>query len=815
MSKLFNTFSRGAVILLLVDSGPVSARFNFDSGFLQAVGMDAQGADFSSFNRGATFLPGEYRLAVYVNGIYMSSRSVNFKASDNEGDPQPCFTVQDLDALGIALPYENISECILPKVEDRFYWRADMSAMTLELTLPQIYTKHSDIFLSPWQSWEQGMNVVMLNYDYSYNQQHTDTKKKDDSHYLSLESGLNIEGFRFRNSSTLTRNSRGENAYDSLQSYIQKDYHYLQGGEFTAGQTWTDGSLFESVQFKGISLASSDGMLKNEYRNFTPSIQGVVHSQTATVSVKKNNRIIHQSNLPSGPFSLDGVMSNGGGDYIVEIEEADGAVRRYVQSSESLPELQSKGRLKYAFSSGRSDLVGADNAYFNQLGIFYGMDHNVTLYGGTVLASAYQAYSLGVGKMTDSLGAASVDVTASMADHARISHPTSGHSVRASYFKDFDHTASTFGLFAYRYSSKGFLSFNEFLESTRSAHSLDNKKNRFELSLMQGFGDLGSMSLSGRKETYWSDKKGTKSYRINYSYAGRGYSVNTYYDQSKTLNNKDDEVFGLALTVNWNENGKWAGLSQRVTRDNDQLVSQSAVNFNPLDNNRLNVALNASMAESEHGMYGINSSYLGNLSELGVGYYKSHSSTKINARLSGGSVFHGKGVTLGKRISMDSPTALVSTNGVSGIRVTNGNNIETDYFGRALVPNLQPWQTNQVSIDTLSVAEGIDALQTDKTTVPMKGAIIPVNFDVIRGQKALFQVQYKKKTIPLGAQAKVTGKSGQVQSAYFADQGQVYLTGLDDKGYVEIKWNSSYCQFEYDFSSATPVILNKKKVECK
>ncbi|ECH8817864.1 fimbrial biogenesis outer membrane usher protein [Salmonella enterica subsp. enterica] len=813
MSKLFNTFSRGAVILLLVDSGPVSARFNFDSGFLQAVGMDAQGADFSSFSRGATFLPGEYRLAVYVNGIYMSSRSVSFKATDNEGDPQPCFSVQDMDALGITLPYENISECTIPKAEDRFYWRTDMSAMTLELTLPQIYTQHSDIFLSPWQSWEQGLNAAMLNYDYSYNQQRTDIKKED-SHYLSLESGLNIEGFRFRNSSTLTRNSKGEKAYDSLQTYVQKDYHYLQGGEFTAGQTWTDGSLFESVQFKGISLASSDGMLKNEYRNFTPSIQGVVHSQTATVSVKKNNRVIHQSNLPSGPFSLDGIMSNGGGDYIVEIEEADGSVRRYVQSSESLPELQSKGRLKYAFSSGQSDLVGADNVYFNQLGIFYGMDHNVTLYGGTVLTSAYQAYSLGVGKMMDSLGAASVDVTASKADHEHIPHPTSGEGC-ASYFKDFDHSASSFGLFAYRYSSKGFLSFNEFLESTRPDHSLDNKKNRFELSLMQGLGDFGSMSLSGRKETYWSDKKGTKGFRINHNYGGRGYSINTYYDRSKTLNNKDDEVFGLALTVNWNENGKGASLSQRVTRDNGQLFSQSAVNINPLDNKRLNVALSASIAESEHGMYGINSSYAGNFSDLGAGYYKSPSSTKLNATLSGGSVLHGKGVTLGKRISMDSPTALVSTNGFSGIRVTNGVNIETDYFGRALVPNLQPWQTNQVSIDTLSLVEGNDALQTDKTTVPMKGAIIPVHFDVIRGKKALFQVQYKNKQIPLGALAKVTSKLGQVQSAYFADQGQVYFTGLDDKGIAEIKWNSSYCQFEYDFSSATPVILNKKTVECK
>ncbi|SUG40537.1 outer membrane usher protein SfmD [Salmonella enterica subsp. arizonae] len=44
-------------------------------------------------------------------------------------------------------------------------------------------------------------------------------------------------------------------------------------------------------------------MLRSQFRNYTPAIRGVVNSQSATVSVIKNNRVIYQTNLPAGPFS--------------------------------------------------------------------------------------------------------------------------------------------------------------------------------------------------------------------------------------------------------------------------------------------------------------------------------------------------------------------------------------------------------------------------------------------------------------------------------------------------------------------------------
>ncbi|SUG44952.1 outer membrane usher protein SfmD [Salmonella enterica subsp. arizonae] len=96
-------------------------------------------------------------------------------------------------------------------------------------------------------------------------------------------------------------------------------------------------------------------MLRSQFRNYTPAIRGVVNSQSATVSVIKNNRVIYQTNLPAGPFSLDGIMDNGGGDYLIQIKEADGSIRSYSQSADSLPVLQTKGRLKYNIVSGVSD----------------------------------------------------------------------------------------------------------------------------------------------------------------------------------------------------------------------------------------------------------------------------------------------------------------------------------------------------------------------------------------------------------------------------------------------------------------------------
>ncbi|MBB1199193.1 fimbrial biogenesis outer membrane usher protein [Enterobacteriaceae bacterium 89] len=816
MSNVKTVCRLGLVICFALHTQNAAARYNFELGFFNSVGI-SDDVDLSLFNQGATFLPGNYQLAVYINDAYITQRSINFINSPSGGEPQPCLSEQDLDSLGIALPYESISGCVTPKAEDNFFWRTDMGAMRLMLTLPQIYTRHSEIFKSPWQSWQNGVTAALFNYDYSYSE-NRNRNDNSTSQYLGLEGGINLLGFRLRNSSVWTQNTGKSSEFNTLRTYAQRDFHYLQGGELTVGQTWSDGSLFESIPFKGVTVASMDDMLKDEYRAFVPAVRGVVNSQSATVSVKKNGRTLYQTDLPAGPFSLDGIMSNGGGDYLIEIKESDGNIRSYVQSSESLPEMQSKGRLKYAFSSGRSDIHGAENEYFNQATLFYGLDYGLTAYGGALVASDYQAYSLGFGKMTEGLGAISLDLTTSVAKDLEHHDPDHGYSVRASYYKDFDYTGSSFGLFAYRYSSKGYLDFDEFLEYSRHDARVENKKNRFEASLNQSLGTFGSLQLNGHRDTYWTGRTTNLGYRINHSVSKGRYALNTYYERSQTVKDKRDTVLGMSLSVAWYDRGRSAMLSERLTRDNGRYSSQTSLNINPLQDNSLNLGLSTGKTESESGMYGLSAQYTGHYSELSTGYYKSENSSRLNAGIRGGGLIHAGGITAGKKINMNSPVALVDTNGISNITISNGIGNITDGFGHALVSNLQSYQRNQISIDTVSLNSAAEAPETDKIIVPAKGSVIPVKFKVKTGGRVLFDVYRQGKIIPLGALATVVGDENEPTTAFFADRGQVYLTGLQKKGLVRVNWGrggNSSCQFSFDLSEVADKAMHTQRVECQ
>ncbi|SUG30712.1 type 1 fimbriae anchoring protein FimD [Salmonella enterica subsp. arizonae] len=100
-------------------------------------------------------------------------------------------------------------------------------------------------------------------------------------------------------------------------------------------------------------------MLRSQFRNYTPAIRGVVKQSVCNGQCDKKQPRDISDEPAGGAFSLDGIMDNGGGDYLIQIKEADGSIRSYSQSADSLPVLQTKGRLKYNIVSGVSDFCPA------------------------------------------------------------------------------------------------------------------------------------------------------------------------------------------------------------------------------------------------------------------------------------------------------------------------------------------------------------------------------------------------------------------------------------------------------------------------
>ncbi len=105
-------------------------------------------------------------------------------------------------------------------------------------------------------------------------------------------------------------------------------------------------------------------------------------------------------------------LAGGGADLDVSVKEADGSVTTYLVRRSSANMLQ-PGVSKYDFAAGRSHIEGASKqSDFVQAGYQYGFNNLLTLYGGSMVANNYYAFTLGTGWNTR-IGAISVDATKS------------------------------------------------------------------------------------------------------------------------------------------------------------------------------------------------------------------------------------------------------------------------------------------------------------------------------------------------------------------------------------------------------------------
>ncbi|MQH33728.1 fimbrial biogenesis outer membrane usher protein, partial [Escherichia coli] len=95
--------------------------------------------------------------------------------------------------------------CVNPvPLIDGATWLLDASKLALNITIPQIYLNNAvNGYISP-SRWDQAINAMMMNYDFSAS--HTirsNYDDDDDSYYLNLRNGINLGAWRFRNYSTL------------------------------------------------------------------------------------------------------------------------------------------------------------------------------------------------------------------------------------------------------------------------------------------------------------------------------------------------------------------------------------------------------------------------------------------------------------------------------------------------------------------------------------------------------------------------------------------------------------------------------------
>ncbi|BCM47356.1 hypothetical protein BvCmsNSNP030_2359 [Escherichia coli] len=259
---------------------PVDAEYYFNPRFLS--NDLAESVDLSAFTKGREAPPGTYRVDIYLNDEFMTSRDITFIADDNNADLIPCLSTDLLVSLGIKKSAlldnkEHSAEKHVPDnsactpLQDRLADAStefDVGQQHLSLSVPQIYVgRMARGYVSP-ELWEEGINAGLLNYSFngnSINNRSNHNAGKSNYAYLNLQSGINIGSWRLRDNSTWSYNSGSSNSSNSnkwqhINTSAERDIIPLRS-RLTVGDSYTDGDIFDSVNFRGLKINSTEAML--------------------------------------------------------------------------------------------------------------------------------------------------------------------------------------------------------------------------------------------------------------------------------------------------------------------------------------------------------------------------------------------------------------------------------------------------------------------------------------------------------------------------------------------------------------------------
>ena len=522
-------------ILLTSQAFSAQAEFYFNPRFLSDDPTAV--ADLSGFENGQEIPPGTYRVDIYLNDGYMTTRDVTFDAGDKGKGLLPCLTRGQLASMGLStssiaglgeLPADSCVP-LLEMIEDMTI-RFDVAQQRLYLTIPQAFMGNRARGSIPPELWDDGINALLLNYNFTGNTVHNDIGGSSNYAYLNLQSGLNLGAWRLRDNTTWSYSSgsaNNENQWQHINTWLERDVTPLRS-RLPLGDSYTNGDIFDGINFRGAQLASDDNMLPDSQKGFAPVIHGIARG-TAQVSIKQNGYEIYQSTVPPGPFTINDLYAAGNsGDLQVTIKEADGSSQVFTVPYSSVPVLQREGYSRYTVTAGeyRSGNNQQEKPKFFQGTLLQGLPAGWTLYGGTQLADRYHAFNLGVGKNMGELGALSLDVTQANAtlpddsDHQ-------GQSVRFLYNKSLTDTGTNIQLVGYRYSTHGYFSFADTTYSRMSGYNVAtqdgvievkptftdyynlayNKRGKIQASITQQLGRTATLYMNGSHQTYWGTGK--------------------------------------------------------------------------------------------------------------------------------------------------------------------------------------------------------------------------------------------------------------------------------------------------------------------
>lgn len=226
-----------------------------------------------------------------------------------------------------------------------------------------------------------------------------------------------------------------------------------------------------------------------------------------------------------------------------------------------------------------------------------------------------------------------------------------------------------------------------------------------------------------------------------------------------------------------------------------------------MQNNNLDYTLNTNLEnQSGDDNWGGNLQYTGSKGEIDSGYSSDQNQREITYGASGSMLLHQHGLTLGQASS--GATGLVYADHVTDGKISNHTGIETDSRGYALIPDLQNYRSNEISLDPESLGEHVDIQHLVLKKIPAKDSIVPYTFKTTVGNKIYFVISQNR--VPFGAEATIAGATQIVSNG-----GVVYFPSAPDAGVMAISWQDekiNHCQAAYNIKNSSPLQMGIYKV---
>ena len=804
--------------------------FYFDSSLFKG---SAFGQNIEQFNHEA--IPaGDYLVDVWLNNqLVKSGVKLKFISAEKEKNAVPCLPLSLIEMMQIKLNKAQASgeSCAPLSVwVPAGKWAFDPAALRLQLTVPLSALHRTPRGYIPPSQWDKGISALFIRHNTNYT-----WTENSSAHYRyqylwsGITAGTNLDSWQLRHQGNLrylsSSTEGGRYHYNSVRSWVQHPIESMNS-LISIGDNYTDSSLFGSLAFNGIRLATDERMWPQGRRGYAPEIHGIATSN-ARVVVRQLNNVIYETSVPPGPFVIDDLYNTRNqGDLEVEVTEANGKTSSFIVPYSSVPDSVRPGNWRYSLALGRvRQYYAVQNRFFEGI-VQRGVSNSLTATLGSRLAEDYQAWLLG-GVWATQAGAIGINTTYSQAK-AENNARTSGWRAELSYSKTFQ-TGTNLVLAAWRYSTSGFRDLQDVLgvrrEQQAGIHYYSDslhQRNRLSATLSQSAGDYGLFSLSASTADYYNNQSRISQLQLGYNNSWRNISYSLNVARQRTawisrsafdIRDNDDQSRRQKYTENT------VSLNISVPLDWGKGLASVAYNYNQSKQNRSStVSLTGSAGEQRDFSYSLYAgrdsyrngtdaeatSFGGNLQQntrigaLRASYGQGNDYRQVGLGASGTLLIHSGGVTAGPYAS--DTFALIHAEGAEGAVVRNGQGAVIDRFGYAILPSLTPYRENTVSLDTLKMRTDTELNGGSQRVVPYAGAVSRVSFATLRGKAVLISLATTDgETPPMGAEVRDAEK---VLVGVVGQGGQLYARVPHDSGTLKVSWNNqkSVCLVTYQIT---------------